>query len=161
GFRRCSIRDTLACDLPCGRFRAGQLTRERRPAVIEPIERTTAAAARCFLVSKLTSPARDDQTHGPHPGSRASTASRRMARGTASLVAVLRDARKERAPQDEVLRRRGRDFPMWARCLVSCGLALVSMTVLGLAQSPSPNGVKTLNPPGAIKVEGTWSLGAR
>jgi len=30
-----------------------------------------------------------------------------------------------------------------------------------LAQSPSPNGVKTLDPPGAIKAEGTWSLGAR
>lgn len=31
------------------------------------------------------------------------------------------------------------------------------------AQSPSlsPNGVRTLAPPGAIKVEGTWSLGAR
>jgi enamine deaminase RidA (YjgF/YER057c/UK114 family) len=30
-----------------------------------------------------------------------------------------------------------------------------------LAQSASPNGVKTLDPPGAIKAEGTWSLGAR
>jgi hypothetical protein len=29
------------------------------------------------------------------------------------------------------------------------------------AQSLSPNGVKTLSPPGAIKAEGTWSLGAR
>jgi 2-iminobutanoate/2-iminopropanoate deaminase len=25
----------------------------------------------------------------------------------------------------------------------------------------SPNGVRTLNPPGALKIEGTWSLGAR
>jgi 2-iminobutanoate/2-iminopropanoate deaminase len=32
---------------------------------------------------------------------------------------------------------------------------------LGFAQAPSPNGVKTLNPPGAIKAEGAWSLGAR
>jgi len=31
----------------------------------------------------------------------------------------------------------------------------------GHAQSLSPNGVKTLNPPGTLKVEGTWSLGAR
>ena len=31
----------------------------------------------------------------------------------------------------------------------------------GSAQSPSPNGVKTLNPAGAIKTEGTWSLGTR
>jgi 2-iminobutanoate/2-iminopropanoate deaminase len=32
---------------------------------------------------------------------------------------------------------------------------------LGFAQSPSLNGVKTLDPPGAIKTVGTWSLGAR
>jgi 2-iminobutanoate/2-iminopropanoate deaminase len=29
------------------------------------------------------------------------------------------------------------------------------------AVAQSPNGVKTLNPPGAIKVQGTWSLGTR
>ena len=46
-------------------------------------------------------------------------------------------------------------------------LALTSVTAialaasLALAQAQSPNGVKTLNPPGAIKAEGTWSLGAR
>src|ERR1700736_6749346 len=51
---------------------------------------------------------------------------------------------------------------MLARCFVSCGLALASMTTLGLAQSPSPNGVKTLNPPGAIGTgDDTWSVGAR
>ena len=32
---------------------------------------------------------------------------------------------------------------------------------VGLAQSTSPNGVRTLDPPGAIKAEGTWSLGVR
>ncbi len=32
---------------------------------------------------------------------------------------------------------------------------------LSLAQSPPPTRVKTLSPPGAIKAEGTWSLGAR
>lgn len=31
----------------------------------------------------------------------------------------------------------------------------------GAAFAQSPNGMRTLNPPGAIKVEGTWSLGAR
>src|SRR3954465_7948632 len=31
----------------------------------------------------------------------------------------------------------------------------------GSAAAQSPNGVRTLDPPGAIKVEGTWSLGAR
>ena len=47
-------------------------------------------------------------------------------------------------------------------CFVSCGLALASMTTLGLAQSPSPNGVKTLSPPGAISTgSDTWSVGAR
>ncbi|HET7851123.1 MAG TPA: RidA family protein [Methyloceanibacter sp.] len=40
-------------------------------------------------------------------------------------------------------------------------LCLVAMTTLCFAQSTSPNGVKTLNPPGAIKAEGTWSLGTR
>ena len=41
------------------------------------------------------------------------------------------------------------------------------LTALALAASPSlanaesPNGVRTLDPPGAIKAEGTWSLGAR
>ena len=43
-------------------------------------------------------------------------------------------------------------------------VALVGITTaiasgFGLAQSP--NGVKTLDPPGAIRAEGTWSLGAR
>ena len=38
-------------------------------------------------------------------------------------------------------------------------LTLASST--GFAQSPSPNGVRTLSPPGAIKAEGTWSVGAR
>lgn len=44
-------------------------------------------------------------------------------------------------------------------------LALLAGTVLallsGLAAAQSPNGVRTLAPPGAIKVEGTWSLGVR
>ena len=38
-------------------------------------------------------------------------------------------------------------------------MATLAATSLGLAQSP--NGVRTLDPPGAIKAEGTWSLGAR
>jgi len=44
-------------------------------------------------------------------------------------------------------------------------LALLAGAVLalapGLAAAQSPNGVRTLAPPGAIKVEGTWSLGVR
>jgi 2-iminobutanoate/2-iminopropanoate deaminase len=39
--------------------------------------------------------------------------------------------------------------------------ALLLAASLGSAHSQSPNGVKTLDPPGAIKPEGTWSLGAR
>ena len=49
---------------------------------------------------------------------------------------------------------------MLTRLVLLC-LVTVAMTGLGYAQSTSPNGVKTLNPPGAIKAEGTWSLGAR
>jgi enamine deaminase RidA (YjgF/YER057c/UK114 family) len=51
---------------------------------------------------------------------------------------------------------------MLARCFVSCAPILAAMTTFGLAQSPSPNGVKTLNPPGAIITgSDTWSVGAR
>jgi 2-iminobutanoate/2-iminopropanoate deaminase len=52
-------------------------------------------------------------------------------------------------------------YPMLQRLALSCVAALVMASSLGLAQSPSPNGVKTLTPPGAIKAEGTWSLGVR
>jgi enamine deaminase RidA (YjgF/YER057c/UK114 family) len=38
---------------------------------------------------------------------------------------------------------------------------MAMITSLGLGWSASPNGVKTLDPPGAIKAEGTWSLGVR
>jgi 2-iminobutanoate/2-iminopropanoate deaminase len=48
---------------------------------------------------------------------------------------------------------------MLTRLALLC-LATVAMTDLGFAQSTSPHGVKTLNPPGAIKADGTWSLGA-
>ena len=40
-------------------------------------------------------------------------------------------------------------------------VAIAMASSLGLAQSPSPDRVKTLDPPGAIKAEGTWSLGTR
>jgi enamine deaminase RidA (YjgF/YER057c/UK114 family) len=45
------------------------------------------------------------------------------------------------------------------RSPVLAGALLAATAASALAQSP--NGVRTLNPPGAIKVEGTWSLGAR
>jgi 2-iminobutanoate/2-iminopropanoate deaminase len=48
------------------------------------------------------------------------------------------------------------------RRLVPLGAVAVAMaSSLSLAQSPPPTRVKTLSPPGAIKAEGTWSLGAR
>ncbi len=50
---------------------------------------------------------------------------------------------------------------MIERLALVCAAAMAMASSLGLAQSPSPNGVKTLNPPGAIKAEGTWSLGVR
>ena len=40
-------------------------------------------------------------------------------------------------------------------------MAASLVTSLALARAEEPNGVKTLDPPGAIKAEGTWSLGAR
>ena len=40
--------------------------------------------------------------------------------------------------------------------------ALLALSgIMTFAQSPSPNGVKTLNPPGAIKTTGTWDVGTR
>ena len=51
---------------------------------------------------------------------------------------------------------------MLLRCLVFCGLTLVVTTTLASAQSPSPNGVKTLSPAGAISTgNDSWSVGAR
>ena len=51
---------------------------------------------------------------------------------------------------------------MLVRCLVPCGLVLAFTTTVSLAQSLSPNGVKTLNPPGAISTgTDTWSVGVR
>jgi enamine deaminase RidA (YjgF/YER057c/UK114 family) len=51
---------------------------------------------------------------------------------------------------------------MVGRCSVFGGMILACMTVPSLAQSPSHNGVKTLNPPGAISTgSDTWSVGAR
>jgi enamine deaminase RidA (YjgF/YER057c/UK114 family) len=48
---------------------------------------------------------------------------------------------------------------MFQRLAVAC-LTIMAVSA-GFAQSPSPNGVKTLNPPGALKAEGTWSFGVR
>jgi 2-iminobutanoate/2-iminopropanoate deaminase len=47
------------------------------------------------------------------------------------------------------------------RFALACLSFLALAPSLCLAQSVSPNGVKTLAPAGAIKAEGTWSLGAR
>jgi 2-iminobutanoate/2-iminopropanoate deaminase len=38
---------------------------------------------------------------------------------------------------------------------------LIAMTASAFAQPTSPNGVRTLSPPGAIKPTGTWDLAAR
>src|SRR5436190_24309879 len=42
---------------------------------------------------------------------------------------------------------------------IAAPVALIALT--GLAAAQSPERVKTLAPPGAIKTTGTWSLGAR
>jgi 2-iminobutanoate/2-iminopropanoate deaminase len=46
------------------------------------------------------------------------------------------------------------------RC-VGTALLLVASFGMAAAQSPSPSGVKTVSPPGAIKPTGTWDVGAR
>jgi 2-iminobutanoate/2-iminopropanoate deaminase len=50
---------------------------------------------------------------------------------------------------------------MLRRLALSCMTAIALAAGLATALAQSPNGVKTLNPPGAIKAQGTWSLGAR
>jgi 2-iminobutanoate/2-iminopropanoate deaminase len=51
---------------------------------------------------------------------------------------------------------------MLARHFISCSLILAAATAHASAQSPSPNGVRALNPQGAISTEtDTWSVGAR
>jgi 2-iminobutanoate/2-iminopropanoate deaminase len=50
---------------------------------------------------------------------------------------------------------------MLQRLVLASMATIVLGRGLGFAQSVSPNGVRTLDPPGAIKAEGTWSLGAR
>jgi len=51
---------------------------------------------------------------------------------------------------------------MFGRHLIVCAFALGVMTSTGLSQSLSSNGVKTLNPPGAVNTgDDTWSVGAR
>src|SRR5215510_3023251 len=50
---------------------------------------------------------------------------------------------------------------MLPRLAFACMTAMAIASSVSLAQAPSPNSVRTLSPPGAIKVEGTWSLGAR
>ncbi len=50
------------------------------------------------------------------------------------------------------------------RLFVLASFVAATTASVAAAQSPplqSPNGVRTLDPPGAIKAEGTWSLGAR
>ena len=56
---------------------------------------------------------------------------------------------------------RKKGYPMLQRLALPYLAAFVMASAPGFAQSPSPNGVRTLHPPGAIKAEGTWSLGVR
>jgi 2-iminobutanoate/2-iminopropanoate deaminase len=50
---------------------------------------------------------------------------------------------------------------MLQRLALPCVTVAAMASGLSFEQSPSPNGVRTLDPPGAIKAEGTWGLGAR
>jgi enamine deaminase RidA (YjgF/YER057c/UK114 family) len=51
--------------------------------------------------------------------------------------------------------------PMLQRLVLPSAVAVAMASTLVLAQSPAPARVKTLSPPGAVKAEGTWSLGVR
>jgi enamine deaminase RidA (YjgF/YER057c/UK114 family) len=53
------------------------------------------------------------------------------------------------------------ELKMLRRLSRFCVMAIAVPASLAAALAQSPNGVKTLDPPGAIKAEGTWSLGAR
>jgi hypothetical protein len=46
---------------------------------------------------------------------------------------------------------------MLSRLVFACMTAMAIASSVSFAQAPSPNGVRTLNPPGAIKAEGTSS----
>jgi 2-iminobutanoate/2-iminopropanoate deaminase len=50
---------------------------------------------------------------------------------------------------------------MLRRLVLPSVVAVAMASTLVLAQSPAPARVKTLRPPGAVKAEGTWSLGVR
>ena len=50
---------------------------------------------------------------------------------------------------------------MARRLSLACLAAIALAASLQSAPAQSPNGVKTLDPPGAIKAEWTWTLGAR
>jgi 2-iminobutanoate/2-iminopropanoate deaminase len=50
---------------------------------------------------------------------------------------------------------------MSKRFALPCMAALAIASSTSFAQSPSPNDVKTLSPSGAVKAEGSWSVGAR
>jgi 2-iminobutanoate/2-iminopropanoate deaminase len=47
------------------------------------------------------------------------------------------------------------------RNFILAATVLIGGATVLLAQSPSPNGVKTLAPEGAIKTTGTWDVGTR
>src|SRR5262249_44727064 len=68
-------------------------------------------------------------------------------------------AAKEPHPRHPEPRRLRSHMRPWVAC--ACAAAISLATSLVSAHSDSPNGVRTLDPPGAIKEAGTWSLGAR
>jgi 2-iminobutanoate/2-iminopropanoate deaminase len=50
---------------------------------------------------------------------------------------------------------------MRVRALLAAAAVMTISASTGVAQSVSPNGVKTLTPQGAIKTTGTWDVGTR
>src|SRR5262249_30296406 len=73
---------------------------------------------------------------------------------------------KEPHPQHPEPRRLRSHMHPWVACACAAAISLATSAIslatsLVSAHSDSPNGVRTLDPPGAIKAVGTWSLGAR
>src|SRR5262245_64228072 len=83
-----------------------------------------------------------------------------LARGTgADTLSIIRVDADQGSAHKTITQDGGSQ--MLPRLALACVTAIAMASSLSFAQAPSPNGIKTLNPPGTIKAEGTWSLGAR
>src|SRR5262245_6184530 len=88
----------------------------------------------------------------------------RIPLGRGSLRASAGAGRRSCAGLDHPLLRphpNRQDGESSMRNFILAATVLIGGATVVLAQSPSPNGVKTLAPEGAIKTTGTWDVGTR